>query len=369
MLNNFSIILYILLQRSGAVAFIGRNDIPNDNTDGLEEYLSEFLDMAIEPEDRVVQKGGDDEYLELFMAHSLEEPEEYQEVMSTPTSGKGLDMKHSRFVSSYQKLDPGSGIGLIRLSSAALSTEGINVYSEDATLLCYSLLGEGEIVVDGRGIKCRKYDCVWLDCSRRAHYRASPGQTWECAFVRVQGKMDSHLFSETCKRLRETGIIQLTFGAGTRFRSLIWQLLSDRNDSSPDPDSVFAHLLLSLFVEVNLAVVSTSAKQVIIPDIIVAIQSYLDRNYSHNISLDDLSRIFSISKFHMSREFKRYIGKSPNDYLIGIRLDKAKVLLVDSRRSIAEIGQLVGIPNTNHFLYLFKSREGITPSAFRKQRI
>ena len=71
----------------------------------------------------------------------------------------------------------------------------------------------------------------------------------------------------------------------------------------------------------------------------------------------------------MSREFKRYVGKSPNDYLIGIRLDKAKVLLVDSRRSIAEIGQLVGIPNTNHFLYLFKSREGITPSAFRKQRV
>ena len=169
-------------------------------------------------------------------------------------------------------------------------------------------------------------------------------------------------------RWRE-GIIQLTFGAGSRFRSLIWQLLSVRTDSSPDPDSVFAHLLLSLFVEVDLAVVGSSAKQVIVPDIIVAIQSYLDRNYSRNISLDDLSRIFSISKFHMSREFKRYVGKSPNDYLIGIRLDKAKVLLVDSRRSIAEIGQLVGIPNTNHFLYLFKSREGITPSAFRKQRI
>lgn len=143
--------------------------------------------------------------------------------------------------------------------------------------------------------------------------------------------MNSHLFAETCRRLNEDGIIQLTFGAGSRFRSLIWQLLSTRTDSSPNPDSVFAHLLLSLFVEVDLAVVSASAKQVIVPDIIVAIQSYLDRNYSRNISLDDLSRIFSISKFHMSREFKRYVGKSPNDYLIGIRLDKAKVLLVDSR--------------------------------------
>lgn len=350
-------------------AFIGRNYLIADSVAGEEEYLEAFLDMAMDPGDRAGGTGGEEEYLELFMARSMEEADDFQEVMSSASSGVGLEMKYSRFVSSYQQLDPGSGIGLIRLSSAALSPSGINVYSEDATLLCYSLLGEGEIIVDGHGIKCRKYDCVWLDCSRRAHYRASPGQVWECAFVRVQGRMSSHLFAETCRRLEEYGIIQLTFGAGSRFRSLIWQLLSARTESSPDPDSVFAHLLLSLFVEVNLAVVSSSAKQVIVPDIIVAIQSYLDRNYSRSISLDGLSRIFSISKFHMSREFKRYVGKSPNDYLIGIRLDKAKMLLVDSRRSIAEIGQLVGIPNTNHFLYLFKSREGITPSAFRKQRI
>ena len=99
------------------------------------------------------------------------------------------------------------------------------------------------------------------------------------------------------------------------------------------------------------------------PDIIVAIQSYIDRNYASQITLDALSRSFGISKYHMSREFKRYIGKSPNDYLIDLRLDRAKSLLVDSGRTIADIGQLVGIPNTNHFLYLFKSREGITPSA------
>ena len=71
----------------------------------------------------------------------------------------------------------------------------------------------------------------------------------------------------------------------------------------------------------------------------------------------------------MSREFKRYIGKSPNDYLIDRRLDRVKELLSDSNRTIAEIGSLVGIPNTSHLLYLFKSREGLTPSAFRKHRI
>ena len=221
-----------------------------------EEYLAAFIERAIEPVADSGAEGSEEEYLELFMAHSMEEPETFLNVMSSPAAESGLGLKYSRFVSSYSELDPDSGIGIIRLTSAAIPGSGINVYSRDATLLCYTLLGEGEVVVDGRGIKCRKYDCVWLDCSRRAHYRASPGQSWECAFVRVHGRMDSHLFAETCRRMREDGVIQLTFGAGTRFRSLIWQLLSTRTEACPDPDSVFAHLLLSLFMEVDLAVVA-----------------------------------------------------------------------------------------------------------------
>ena len=71
----------------------------------------------------------------------------------------------------------------------------------------------------------------------------------------------------------------------------------------------------------------------------------------------------------MSREFKKNIGKSPIDYLIDVRMSRAKSLLYDSNRSISSICQLVGIPNPNHFLYLFKEREGITPSAFRKFKL
>lgn len=132
---------------------------------------------------------------------------------------------------------------------------------------------------------------------------------------------------------------------------------------------LYEHLLLGLFNELTLVFMTNATRQLVIPDVIVGIQNYLDNNYFEEISLDDLSRKFGISKFHMSREFKRYIGKSPNDYLIDRRLDRAKELLSDSNRTVAEIGQLVGIPNPNHFLYLFKNREGLTPSAFRKRRI
>ena len=353
----------------GWSAFVGDTFVTSGG-DRLEEFLDEFIEMAIEPDDMLPAAAPDEEeYLELFIAHSQDEPEHYAEVVAEGSSYSRPDIKYSKFVRSYSELDPESGIELVRLSSATVPPDGFNVYSSDATLLCYSLSGEGELIISGRAIRCRKYDCVWADCSRRIQFRSAPGKPWECAFVRIHGHMASPLYSMLCGTLSGSGLIQLTFGAGTRFRSLIWQLLSPRTESCPDPDSVYAHLLLALFLETDIALVSSSSKQVIVPDIIAAIQNYLDRNYPSGITLDALSKHFGISKYHMSREFKRYIGKSPNDYLIDIRLDHAKVLLVDSARTIAEIGQLVGIPNTNHFLYLFKSREGITPSAFRKQRI
>ena len=353
----------------GWSAFVGDTFVTSGG-DKLEEYLDAFIEMAIEQDEILPRSVPDEEeYLELFIAHSLDEPEQYADVVAEGSSYSRPDIKYSKFVRSYNELDPESGIELVRLSSATVPPDGFNVYSADATLLCYSLSGEGGDVISGQAVRCRKYDCVWGDCSKRIQFRSTPGKPWECAFVRIHGHMGSPLYEILCGTLYGKGLIQLTFGAGTRFRSLIWQLLSPRTESSPGADSIYAHLLLALFTEVEVALVSSSAKQVIVPDIIVAIQSYLDRNYPSSITLDALSKQFGISKFHMSREFKRYIGKSPNDYLIDIRLDHAKVLLVDSTRTIAEVGHLVGIPNTNHFLYLFKSREGITPSAFRKQRI
>lgn len=40
---------------------------------------------------------------------------------------------------------------MVRLSSASVPNEGFNVYSDDATLLCYSLSGEGDVIIDGQG--------------------------------------------------------------------------------------------------------------------------------------------------------------------------------------------------------------------------
>lgn len=96
--------------------------------------------------------------------------------------------------------------------------------------------------------------------------------------------------------------------------------------------------------------------------------NYLDMHFNENISLDYLAKEFGVSKFHLCREFKRYTSSTIKEHLIQIRISRAKELLKSTNESIGEIGSMVGIENTTHFITLFKEKEGYTPLTFRKIR-
>lgn len=62
-------------------------------------------------------------------------------------------------------------------------------------------------------------------------------------------------------------------------------------------------------------------------------------------------------------------GISPSEKLMQIRMDKAEILLQNTKRSIGDIGNDVGIPNNSYFIKLFKKTYGVTPHQYRVDRI
>ena len=83
---------------------------------------------------------------------------------------------------------------------------------------------------------------------------------------------------------------------------------------------------------------------------------------------NSMAAFAGISKFYLAREFKKYVGYSPNNYLIHLRLTHAKQLLHTTNLPAYKIGILVGIPNEINFSRLFKKHTGTTPGIFRKTR-
>lgn len=96
------------------------------------------------------------------------------------------------------------------------------------------------------------------------------------------------------------------------------------------------------------------------------IQCYITKNFNKEISLDELSYKFKISKYHLSRSFKEVSGYNLKDYIILNRLIIAKEILCHTSHSITDISTEVGYNNVNHFIRIFKQHEKISPLQYRK---
>jgi AraC family L-rhamnose operon transcriptional activator RhaR len=85
------------------------------------------------------------------------------------------------------------------------------------------------------------------------------------------------------------------------------------------------------------------------------------------ISAKEVAKKIEMSERHLSRLFPEHFGVSFNKYIQECRLHESMKLLRESKFSIREIIQRIGLEDTDHFYALFKQKNGITPGQYRKQ--
>ena len=83
-------------------------------------------------------------------------------------------------------------------------------------------------------------------------------------------------------------------------------------------------------------------------------------------TLDALAALVGMSKYAFCRLFREAKGVTPFTYLLRLRIQQAKYLLISERSlKIAQIAEMTGFHDVSYFCAVFKKTEGITPSAFR----
>ena len=103
-------------------------------------------------------------------------------------------------------------------------------------------------------------------------------------------------------------------------------------------------------------------KQIIKPAI-----DYITSDYSNEITLNLLAQKCMMSVTNFRRIFKTVYGVSPIEYLIKMRLDRAKQLLLHTTLTIGEISQLCGFSEVSYFSRTFKKRYNKTPLEYRNK--
>ena len=95
----------------------------------------------------------------------------------------------------------------------------------------------------------------------------------------------------------------------------------------------------------------------------------IQQRYWDQVSLSSLALQVGMSKYHLSRRFREVLGVTFRDYLLSVRLERAKALLATGQVSITEVAQNVGFGDLPRFDKVFKRYTGVTPSAYRSLAI
>jgi len=98
------------------------------------------------------------------------------------------------------------------------------------------------------------------------------------------------------------------------------------------------------------------------------VTDWMAEHLAEEFSLPRLAEQAGMSEFHFNRLFKRATGVPPSQYQIRLRLDAARRLLRETKKSVITIANEVGYSNPSHFAQLFRKETGLPPTDYRRQR-
>ncbi len=294
--------------------------------------------------------------------------------VSWALSGDYAPTKDSSFDSDQMKIElsrffsPGSSaleenVQPVRISIVQIPVSGIFIRTDEPCyLLSYTLSGSGYIYLNGKKKTLAKGDGFFTDCQQYHEYFADTHQEWRCVFVRMKGNVVKDLYH----MLKNTDCLQFSMSTYSRFHQIINKMMENAELPQPGKEMLYSSYILALLTEIIVFTQTDCRSYKTMPPVIHEMRYYIQNCYMEQLSLDSLSTRFHLSKYHLSREFKKYVHMGPNEFIIRVRLEKAKELLVSTNKSVEQISREVGVFNTNHFRYLFQKHENMTPSSFRR---
>lgn len=199
--------------------------------------------------------------------------------------------------------------------------------------------------------------------AERIYHHSSEDDPWELMWI--------HFYGPQCDAYYDYFLKQQTWHFHTahlaELTAAIQSVIRFHEEPTDDTDLLTAQQIVNILTLICIEANEKGNTDSVLSDKLKSILHYLDEHYVEDISLDLLAERFFISKYYLSREFKKEYGTTIIQYILTKKITTAKELLRYSNSSIEEIARLCGIDDASYFNKVFKKMEGCTASEYRKR--
>lgn len=252
-------------------------------------------------------------------------------------------------------------------------------HDHDYAELAYILSGKGKYLVDGKEYDVEAGDLVI--CNPGVKHTHIVTNTKEPTIEFIAGFTDFHFKNMAQNSIELEGgacIIHTTAELKQDLTMHCYAIIAEKESCNPGKYFMFKARLMQMLLLIMREILIDEDYEQTGCDFesynknyaVKRIVKYLNENYNKKISLEQIAHNMYLSPVYISKIFKEETGESPINYLIKIRLEKARDILIKSNdTSIKSIANEVGYEDAYHFSKLFKKYYGISPLYYRKREM
>ncbi|MFF3912586.1 helix-turn-helix domain-containing protein [Streptomyces sp. NPDC001852] len=211
---------------------------------------------------------------------------------------------------------------------------------------------------DGRRTTVTAPALLWLTPKVPHHYAPDPDTGWDEGFVDFAGPATT-TYTELGYIEPERPVVPLSDASGPR--AVVARIARAARRGNPLLEVETAAAVHELLVSLR------RARADLAPDGAQVLQA-LERDACTPMSVADHARVHGMTPAELRSAVRRAAGCSPKDYLLGIRLGRAKELLAATELPVAAVARRVGYDDPAYFSRLFTRRVGLAPVRFRAQQ-
>jgi len=243
----------------------------------------------------------------------------------------------------------------------------------DPALLCdfdlwFIWAGEGEMRIADRLVALHAGVCFWMRPGHTYMGAQNPGNRLGVTFIHFDLKCRGKRINRLPAEVREISDFQFFDAATRRIVNLIQKAGPGGAMRRLEAEALLRGVLIDWDAGGAKPEIPLSPAEAEHHRRIRKITSDLVENPGDFASVGDLARRVGYSPIHFSRIFRKVTGVLPGEFIIQVRIERAKQLLRESSLSIGEIANALGYSDVFFFSRQFKARSGLSPSGFRASR-